>query len=134
MTQGADVREFEAFQSRALRLALGLWMAALVTSLAVGQGFSPIVGGILFGGVASLAAFRYKVWTLRRLADQPTGKRASRLPFLDAVRYLILAAGLAPAVWLAFREDMKYLFAAAATLFMCNLAVVIQAVRDSRKG
>ncbi|NIA20697.1 MAG: hypothetical protein GWP05_01745 [Anaerolineaceae bacterium] len=134
MTQGVDVREFEAFQRRAFKLALGLWMAALVTGLVAARGFSPIVGGVLFGGLASLAAFRFKVWTLRRLADEPTKKRASRLPFLDAARYPILAAGMAPAIWLAIREDMKYLFAAAAALLLCNLAVIIQAVRESRKA
>jgi hypothetical protein len=134
VTQGADVRQFEQFQGRAVKLALWLWMAALVIGLAVSQGFSPIVGGIFLGGAASVGAFRYKVWTLRRLASRADRKTASRLPLLDAGRYVILAAALVAAVVLARRDgDSRWVFAAAAALFLCNLAVIVLAVYESRK-
>lgn len=134
MTQGVDVSEFEAFQSRVVKLALWLWMAALVIGLAVAQGFSPIVGGIFIGGAASVGAFRYKVWTLRRLAARADRRTASRLPLVDAGRYVILAAAMAAAVVLSRKDgDSRWIVAAAATLFLCNLAVVAQAVYESRK-
>ena len=132
MTQGVDLREFEEFQSRALHTALVLWMAALVMSLVVYRAYSPVVGGIVIGGAASLAAFRYRIWTLRRLARRPEAPRASRLPMVGAGRYLILGTGLALAAWLASIDGAGYLIAAAATLFLCNLAIVVQAVRESR--
>lgn len=133
MTQGADLKQFEGFQGRVLQTALVLWTAALATSLIVYRAYSPVVGGILLGGAASLAAYRYRVWTLRRFARRPTAKEASRLPILGAGRYVILAAALGLAVWLGTRGDSGYLIATAATLFLANLAIVIRAAVEARR-
>ena len=132
MTQSADLREFEDFQGRCFRMALVLWMAALVISLIVHRAYSPIVGGIVIGGAASLVAFRFRVWTLRRLARRATGAEATRLPLIGAVRYVIMGAALALAAWLAAIDNAGDLIATAGTLLLCNLAIVIQAVRESR--
>jgi hypothetical protein len=133
VTQAADLKAFEEFQGRAFRTALWLWMAALAISLIVYRAWSPTLGGILIGGAASLGAFRYKVWTLRRLGNEPTAQRARRLPLLDAGRYLVLGAGLALAAWLAAATDESgYLIAAAATAFLANVAIIVQAVLESR--
>jgi len=132
VTQGVNLREFERFQSRAFRTALVLWMAALVICLVVYRAWSPLVGGLVIGGAASLAAFRYKAWTLRRLAEQPTPRRAGRLPVVGAGRYLIFAAALGLAVWLGTTSGMGYLIGAAGGLLLGNLAIVVQAVRESR--
>jgi hypothetical protein len=49
---------------------------------------------------------------------------------VGAVRYLILAAGLGLAAWLGVvAGNMGYLIAAAAALFLGNVAIVVQAVR-----
>jgi hypothetical protein len=134
VTQGPDIREFEEFQLGVRRVALVLWTVALVAALAASGGYSATVGGMVLGGFASLGAFSYKVWTLRRLAAQPTSREARRLPLVDGGRYLIMIAGLAPAAWLAVQYDVTYVFAAAAMLFLTNLATVIQAVRVSRSA
>lgn len=108
-------------------------MAALAISLIVYRAWSPTLGGILMGGAASLGAFRYKVWTLRRLGREPTAQRAKRLPVLDAGRYLVLGAALALAAWLAAATDESgYLIAAAATVFLANVAIIAQAALESR--
>ena len=134
MTQGVNLREFEQFQSRAFRTALVLWTAALVICLVVYRTWSPLVGGLVIGGAGSLAAFRYKVWTLRRLAEQPTPSRAGRLPVVGAGRYLIFAAALGLAVWLGMTSGAGYLIGAAGGLFLANLAIIVQAARESRGG
>ena len=134
MTQGVNLREFEQFQSRVFRTALVLWTAALVISLIAYRAYSPLTGGVVIGGAASLAAFRYRTWTLRRLADQPTQARANRLPVVGAGRYLILAAALGLAAWLSMIDDVGYLIGAAGGLFLTNLAIIVQAARESRTG
>lgn len=131
MTQDADTRELQAFQGRVTRTALALWAAALVISLFVRDSQTLTWLGVLLGGAASLGAFRYKVWTLGRLADRPTRGQARRLPVIDAGRYLILAAGFAPAVWLSRTHGSGILIAAAASLLLGSVATIVQGVRES---
>lgn len=133
MTQAANLKEFEEFQDRALRTALVLSVSALVTGLLVYRGPSPVLGGLLLGGVASLASYRYRIWMLRRLAARPTEGRAFRLPILGAVKYLIFGLALGLAAWLGSASgDLNCLFVAAGMLFVCNAAIIIEAARSPR--
>jgi hypothetical protein len=109
-----------------------LWGAALAASLAVYRSYSPVLGGLLIGGAASLAAFRYRVWTLRRLAARPTRGVAFRLPLVGLGRYLILAAALALAARLSAAGGPGYLAAAAAGLMLCNVAIIVRALCEAR--
>lgn len=135
MKQGdADLSAFEEFQQRAFQTALLGWLAALLAALVFYRAFSPVLGGLVIGGAASLAAFRYRVWALRRLAAQPTAQVARRMPLVaGAGRYAILAAALALAAWLAVIDDAGYLAATVAALFLCNAATIVQAVREARR-
>ena len=134
MSENADLEAFDAFQRRTFQTGLMLWGAAVVVALAVYRDFSPVLGGLVIGGAASLGAFRYRVWALKRLATNPTSRRAALHPWLaGAGRYGILIAALAIAVWLAMIEDSPgYLIATAAALFVANVATIIQAVREAR--
>jgi hypothetical protein len=130
MTQGPDIRVLEEFQTSVRRLALGLWTVALLAAVIISHGSWAVVIGLMLGGGASLAAFTFKVWLLRRLAADPNS--AGRLPFLDFARYLIMAAILSPAIWLATQGDRTYLIAAMATLPLASVALLIQGYRTSR--
>jgi hypothetical protein len=135
LTQAVDLKKFEEFQGRVFHTALVLWTAALAISLVVSWGYSAVLGGILIGGVAGLLTLRYRIWTLRRLANEPTAGRARRLPWVGAVRYLIMGAALAAAAALAHvSQDSSYLFAAVGGLFVGNAAILVQAVIDSRRN
>jgi hypothetical protein len=116
-----------------MRTSLTLWAVPLAAAIVIYQAYSPILGGLILGGAGSLAAFRYKIWTLRRFAARASAQSAYRLPLLDAGRYLIMIAVMIPAAWLAVNYDMKHLFAAAAALFLTNVATVVQAVREARQ-
>jgi hypothetical protein len=129
-TQGPDIRVLEEFQSSVRRLALGLWTVALLAAVIISRGSWAVVIGLALGGGASMAAFTFKVWLLRRLAADPAS--AGRLPFLDFGRYLIMAAILSPAIWLAMQGDRTYVIAALATLPLASVALLIQGYRTSR--
>lgn len=131
--EGVDLKVLEEFQRRVLRTAVVLWMAALAIGLLLARAWSPLVGGLVLGGLASLVAFRYKVWAYRRLADAPTPKRAARLPMVSLGRYLVMAPAVALAVYLASVRDTGYLVGAAAGLLLGSVATVLQAVVDARR-
>ncbi len=135
MTQAAHLKQFEQFQGRVLRTALVLCVAAPVVGLVACRGPSPVVTGLLLGGLASLASYRYRLWTLRRLAACPTETRAFRLPLLGSVRLLILGAALGQAAWVDSASGSRAcLFAAAGMLFVSNVAIIIEAARSPRDG
>lgn len=135
MTQAANLKPFEQFQGRVLRTALLLCVAAPIAGLVICRGFSPVVTGLLLGGLGSLASYRYRLWTLRRLAACPTDARAFRLPLLGSVRLLILGAALGLAAWVDSADDGRAcLFSAAGMLFVSNVAIIIEAARSPRDG
>jgi hypothetical protein len=132
VTEAADLKAFDEFQGRVFVTALVLWMAALVISVAWSRGWSPVSGGIVIGGAASLGALRLKVWGLRRLAGNPTQRQARRLPVAGAARYLVLGAAFGLAAWLSAATGRDaYMVATGAALLLGNAAIVVQAARES---
>jgi hypothetical protein len=103
---------------------------ALLAAVVISRGSWAVVIGLALGGAASLAAFTFKVWLLRRLAANPAS--AGRFPFLDFGRYLIMAAILSPAIWLAMQGEKTYVIAALATLPLAQVASLLQGLWDAR--
>ena len=135
MSESADGNEFEVFQGRVFQTALVLWLVALVACLAIYRDYSAVLGGIVMGGAASLAALRFKVWALRRLTSTLTPRQVRLQPWLSGGgRLAISAAAVALAVWLSAVDDARYLVATVLALFLGNAAVIIQAVREARRS
>ncbi len=135
MTDELDLKAFEEFQKRAFRTATAIYFVALAVAIVIERQFGPLLGGILLGGAAAMAADRYRIWAMRRLARQATAQEAFRYPLISAGRYIFLAVGLVAAVMLARRFDQNmYIFAAAGAMFIPSLAIIIEAARDSKRG
>lgn len=132
MTEKLNLKVFEQFQRQSFRTAVTIYVIALVAAMVVERQFGPLLGGIFVGGAAALAANRYRIWSMRRLAVRGTQKDARTFPLVSAGRYLILACGVVAAVLMArrFNRDL-YIFSAAGAMLIPSLAIVIEAVRSS---